>query len=181
MSSVSGNQYSVISPRIWQHLKRAYHGFTVSTRPTKSIHHKRGINTDTTLQKRSTTSLNMIGYKNSAVMDLVLFSRNQTINLRFHSLFVFVAWITSTSRRSWWNLSWKTSRNKSHVQFVSILTQTPKYYRASTLFAVSVWRNMQEKPIDKANSDAPSVRRKSIYLKAIASTVCPPAFTKILW
>ena len=62
-----------------------------ASRPTKSIHHKRGINTDTTLQKRSATSLNMIGYKNSAVMDLVLFSRNQTINLRFHNLFVFVA------------------------------------------------------------------------------------------
>ena len=58
----------------------------VSTRPTKSIHHKRGMNTDMTLQKRSTTSLNMIGYKNSAVMDLVLFSRNQTINLRFQSV-----------------------------------------------------------------------------------------------
>ena len=65
-------------------------GCSPASRPTNSIHHKRGINTDTTLQ-RSTTSLNMIGYKNSAVMDLVLFSRNQTINLRFHSLFVFVA------------------------------------------------------------------------------------------
>ena len=35
---------------------------------------------------------------------------------------------------------------------------------------------MQEWARDKGNSDAPSVRQKSIYRKEIASTVCPKAF-----
>ena len=70
------------------------------------------------------------------------------------------------------------SLKKQVSRSISLDTYTqPKPYHVFTHFAVSVQRDMQQRTRNKGNSDAPSVRQKSIYHKKIASTVCLAAFS----
>ena len=84
---------------------------------------------------------------------------------------------------SWWSPFWKTSRSILLAQFVSISTTNPRLSHVFTHFASSVWQIMQERATaDMGNSDAQSVRRKSIYPKEITSTDCRAVFsTTVCW